>query len=235
MVPAASAVRAALAHAGQSAPAECCGVIVEGAYVPLENRATRFDSFVMDMRGFIAATRASPAEAIVHSHVGAPPQPSPADRAMCEKLGLPWLIISWPSGAWQVVEPCGFAAPLTGRTFAHGVHDCFSIIRDGLQRYAGIGIPDYERDWNWWNDGADLIAGQFAAAGFTLLPPGTPPKHCDVFGMRTPGAPVVNHLALFIAPDLILHQPAGRLSRQQLYDGAYQRMTALHLRHGALA
>ena len=82
---------------------------------------------------------------------------------------------------------------------------------------------------------ADLIARQFAEAGFQKLDAGTPPQHCDVFGMKTPGMSVVNHLALFLAPDRILHQPAGKLSQRQLYDGVYQRMTVLHLRHERLA
>jgi hypothetical protein len=53
--------------------------------------------------------------------------------------------------------------------------------------------------------------------------------------MQIPGSPVINHLALFIEPDLILHQLMGRLSQRQLYDGFFQKATALHLRHERLA
>ena len=73
---------------------------------------------------------------------------------MCEKLGLPWLIVSWPSGiGMPLFEPGGWTAPLVGRQFAHGVHDCFAIIRDGMRHYAGINIADFDRDWIWWNTG----------------------------------------------------------------------------------
>lgn len=226
---------AALDHAAAVQPVECCGVIAGGGYWPLENRTTDHDSFIMDMRSYCRIAAGHRIEAIVHSHVHLPPDPSEADRAMCEKLGLPWLIVSYPSGAWQVLEPCGWTAPLVGRQWAWGSQDCLAIVRDGLEAHAGIAIPDFDRDWNWWKDGEDLIQWHFRDAGFIALPPGDPPKHCDVFGMRIPGSPVVNHLALFLAPDLILHQLMGRLSRRQLYDGFFQKATHLHLRHEALA
>jgi proteasome lid subunit RPN8/RPN11 len=225
----------ALVHAERSAPRESCGVIAGNFYRPVENRATEHDSFVMDMRRYCEIARREKIEAIVHSHVDLPPFPSEADRTICEKLGLPWLIVSWPSSQWQVIEPCGFSAPLVGRHWAWGAQDCLAIIRDGLKHHAGIAVPDFDRDWNFWKRGEDLIARHFREAGFVALPENTPPKHCDVFGMQMPGSPVVNHLALFLAPDLILHQLMGQLSRRQLYDGFFQRSTVLHLRHEALA
>jgi proteasome lid subunit RPN8/RPN11 len=221
----------ALAHARRAAPAECCGAIAGGFYRPLANLATEHDSFVMDMRGFIAATRQHRAEAIVHSHVDHLPTPSEADRAMCEKLGLPWLIVSHPSGTWTVIEPCGWKAPLVGRQWAWGTQDCFGIVRDGLKTFAGIAIPDFGHDWNFWKEGGDPVGAHFAEAGFRVLPPGTPPRHCDVLGMKMPGSPVVSHLALFLEPDIILHQMAGRLSRRDLFDGLFQKLTFRHFRH----
>jgi proteasome lid subunit RPN8/RPN11 len=228
------AIEAVLAHAAATAPIECCGVIAGGRYWPLANLATDHDSFVMDMRGYIAVARDQTVTAIVHSHVNTTPDPSDADRAMCERLGMPWLIVAWPSGQWQVIEPCGWTAPLVGRQWAWGALDCLAIVRDGMQRHAGIHLPDFDRDWNWWKNGDDLIQWHFRAAGFVQLPPGEPPQHCDVFGMRMNGSPVANHLALFLAPDQILHQLMGRLSRRQLYDGVFQKKTVLHLRHERL-
>jgi cell wall-associated NlpC family hydrolase len=154
---------------------------------------------------------------------------------MCEKFDLPWLIVSWPSGQYAVVSPSGWRAALIGRQWAWKCQDCLSLVRDALWAEQGIAIPDFERDWNWWKDGGkNLIAAHFAEAGFIRLPPGTPPQHCDVFGMQMPGSPVVNHLALFWVPDQILHQLMGRLSRRQLYDGFFQKATRLHLRHERL-
>lgn len=228
-------VAAALEHATLHAPRETCGVIAGGKFCPIANRATEHDSFVMDMRAYVGIASAYRIEAIVHSHVGWTPHPSDADRAMCEKLGLPWLIVSVPSGAWTVVEPSGWTAPLVGRSWVWGCQDCLAVVRDGLRQIAGIEVPDFERGWEFWKGGADLIADQYAGTGFRALPAGTPPRHCDVFGIQMPGSPVVNHLALFLEPDLILHQLVGRPSRRELYDGRWQGLTRLHLRHGGAA
>jgi proteasome lid subunit RPN8/RPN11 len=224
-------ITAALDHAGLYAPRETCGVIAGGTYCPIANLATEHDAFVMDMRGYVAVACEHQVEAIVHSHVGLAPVPSEADRAMCEKLGLPWLIVSVPSGAWSVIEPSGWRAPLVGRDWAWGCQDCLGIVRDGLAAN-GITVPDFPRDWRFWDAGEDLIAEQFDSTGFHALPAGTLPEHLDVFGIQMPGSPVVNHLALFLAPDQILHQLVGRPSRRDLYDGRWQSLTRLHLRYG---
>jgi proteasome lid subunit RPN8/RPN11 len=227
-------IASAMAHAGQCDPLECCGVIgTDGQYYPLKNTATEFDTFVMDMAGYLEVVKQTPAAAIVHSHVWLPPIPSDGDKAMCEKTGLPWLIISWPTGNWQVIHPNGFRAPLVGRKWAWGTHDCYGLIRDGMAEEAQIAIPDFPREWLWWKDGGDIIAKQFKQAGFHQLPPGTPPKHCDVLGMRI-RSKVVNHLGLFLDPDVILHQMMGQLSVREVYGGFLADATELHLRHSKL-
>lgn len=218
--------------AAKCAPQEACGVIANNRFLPISNKATDFDSFIFDAREYIAISRDHEIEAIVHSHVGWTPHPSDADRAMCEKLALPWLIVSVPSGAWAVVEPSGWQAPLVGRSWVWGCQDCLAVVRDGLKQLAGIEVPDFERGWEFWKGGADLIAEQYAGTGFRALPAGTPPRHCDVFGIQMPSSPVINHLALFLDPDLILHQLVGRPSRREFYDGRWQGLTRLHLRHG---
>ena len=226
-------VAAALEHAAADNPLECCGVIAGGRYWPLKNTATERDAFVMDMRGFIEVEKQHKVEAIVHSHIYAQPVASDGDRAMCEKTGLPWLIVSWPLGNHLVIEPCGYRAPLIGRQWAWGTHDCYGLIRDGFQDYTGILLPDFPREWMWWKEGGDIIADQFAEAGFVRLPPDTPHRHCDLIGMRL-HAPVVNHLGLFLAPDILLHQLLGRLSVREPYGGVYLYATVLHLRHRQL-
>lgn len=226
-------ITAALAHAAECKPLEACGVIADGKYWPLENKATEHDTFVMDRAGYCRVSSAHEIQAIVHSHVYLPPSPSDGDRAMCEKLGLPWVIVSWPLGTHRVIEPCGYRAPLVGRKWAWGSHDCFGLIRDGFENETGILIPDFPRDWMWWKQGGNIIAEQFEQAGFVRLPPGTRARNADVFGMRIESK-VVNHLGLFIEPQSILHQLMGRPSARDTYGGFYQQVTELHLRHRAL-
>jgi proteasome lid subunit RPN8/RPN11 len=232
--PSAAQLAAALDHAGTCQPAESCGLIAAGEYRPLDNQSEAPDHFLLAAGDFVRLDKSLGVEAVVHSHVGHPPFPSENDRAGCERLRRPWLIVSWPGRDWHVIEPCGWRPPLVGRCFLWGVHDCFSLIRDGLKFYAGIAIPDFERPWAFWAHGADLIGDNFEAAGFDVLPAGADPQHCDVFGMRF-GGTVANHLALFVGPDQILHHPLGGLSQRALYDGLFQRATIQHFRHRSLA
>jgi proteasome lid subunit RPN8/RPN11 len=225
-------IAAALKHAEACQPLESCGVVADGKFHPITNRATEYDTFVMDMREFLALAKKHEIEAIVHSHVYAPPLASDADRAMCEATGKPWLIVSWPLGTHAVIEPSGWRAPLIGRKWAWGTHDCFGLIRDGLKDYAGLEIPDFERRWLWWERGEDIIAEQFKGAGFVEVDDDW--RHCDVIGMRIWPAKVVNHLGLFLHPDVMLHQMLGRLSAREVYGGVYQQATVLHLRHETL-
>jgi cell wall-associated NlpC family hydrolase len=187
----------------------------------------------MDRRGYCRIDAAHRIAAVVHSHVGLPPIASEADRAMCEKTGLPWLIVSHPGGRWAVIEPDGRRAPLVGRQWAWESQDCYSLVRDGFLAFTGMALPDFARDWQWWKNGGDMIAEQFSPSGFRSLPAGSAPMHCDVIAMRI-RSPVANHLALFLAPDQILHQMLGRLSVRELYGGFYQDATVLHLRHERL-
>jgi proteasome lid subunit RPN8/RPN11 len=232
--PSAENVTAALAHAEQSEPMECCGVIADGEYFRVPNQATVHDNFAMDMHRFRDIARKHTIEAVVHSHIYTPAIASDADKSSCELTQLPWLIVSWPMGRWSVIEPSGFRAPLVGRQWAWGSHDCFSLIRDGFESYTGIHLPDFDRDWMFWKQGNDLIRKNYMSAGFVELPQGTPPQHCDIMGMRI-HSPVINHLALFLADSpsggYILHQLQGRLSIREVYGGTYLHATELHLRH----
>jgi proteasome lid subunit RPN8/RPN11 len=224
---------AALAHAEACQPLESCGVVADGEFVAIPNKATDLDTFVMDMRAFCRLeAEHQKIEAIVHSHVYGQPTASDADRAMCEAVGKPWLIVAWPLGTHAVIEPCGYRAPLVGRKWAWGTHDCFGLIRDGMHDYAGIDLPEFPRDWLWWERGENIIADQFAEAGFVPVDDGW--RHCDVMGMRIWPSKVVNHLGLFLYPDVMLHQLLGRNSVREVYGGVYQSATLLHLRHREL-
>jgi proteasome lid subunit RPN8/RPN11 len=219
--------------AGEAQPREMCGVIVEGGgFIQIPNRATDVDTFVMDRHAFAQVSRTAKIIAIVHSHVFLPPIASEADRAMCEKLGLPWVIVSWPTGARRIIEPSGWMAPLVGREWGWGSQDCYGLLRDAYKSMANVDVPDFTRDWMWWESGQDIITENFQAAGFFRVD--EKPKHLDVLIMQI-HAPVPNHCAIFMEPDAILHHLMGRKSVREVYGGFYQRSTVLHLRHESLA
>jgi proteasome lid subunit RPN8/RPN11 len=216
-------------------PHEACGLVHAGRYYPLKNISpTPEDAFLIADADYVRFTKEiGVPEAVVHSHVFQPPIASEIDRVSCEQSGLPWLIVSTPSKTHSVIRPVGFRAPLVGRTWAWGVHDCFGVIRDGLSDYTGIVLPNVERQWEFWHSDFDFIRSKMEMMGLVELPAGTPLQHCDILGMRVHGK-VVNHLGLYLAPDKLLHQMSMRLSMLEVYGGTYQRLTELHMRHESL-
>lgn len=223
-------VAAAFEHAAACQPRECCGVVSGGKYHPIENIMTGFDTFAMDMRAYLAIDKVGKVEAIVHSHVYENPAPSDADLTMCEITAKPWLIVNWPTGAYTVTEPSGFTAPLVGRTWAWACHDCWTLVRDSFEHYTGIRLPYFDMPWNFWERDEELIPPLFAEAGLVAVE-GAEWRHCDIVAMQVWPSRVVNHMGLFLAPDTMLHQLAGRNSVREVYGGVYAKMTRFHLRH----
>lgn len=231
-------------HAAAEFPHECCGLVVfwpklaHASYVPCANLepALQQDRFVLDPQAWADVEDAGgEVLAIVHSHPNASAHPSMADRVMCERSGLPWLIMGWPSGVMTRTDPTGWRAPLIGREFAHGTLDCYTLIRDYYEHELGIALPDFERADGWWETpgapGSNLYRDNFAAAGFHLM--GGRPQAHDVLLMRV-AARVDNHAAVFVGDGTILHHLYGRLSCRDVWGDGWERHTTGVLRHQQL-
>ncbi|GMV76428.1 MAG: hypothetical protein AMXMBFR78_33770 [Rubrivivax sp.] len=232
---------AMLEHAAAEAPRECCGLLLgdpesgQCMYLPARNLATGDggqDRFTLDPQAWLDAEEfGQQVLAVVHSHPHASANPSMADRVQCERSGLPWLIVGWPSGAMVQVDPCGWSAPLEGREFAHGVLDCYTLAQDWYRREWGLVLPDFEREDGWWERGRGLhlYRDGLAAAGFR--PVGTTqPQHGDGLLMRVVSE-VENHGAVYLGDGMMLHHLYGQLSRRERWDWNWQRRTTLVVRH----
>lgn len=58
-----------------------------------------------------------------------------------------------------------------GRSFHHGVLDCWALCRDWYARECGLALPSPERHDKWWDDGhSNLYMDNLADAGFSVLP-----------------------------------------------------------------
>lgn len=216
-------------HARSVYPRESCGLLVDGRYLPCRNLSDGGDHFVMDPRDYARAEAIGVIEAVVHSHPDAPAHPSAADRVACEQTGVPWHIIGLPSGVWSGCSPCGYAAPLIGRPFYHGVLDCYSLIRDWYARERGITLRDFERPDGWWDHGANLYVDHFRDAGFVRvaadeIEPG------GVILMQI-HSPVPNHGAVYLGDGVILHHLCRRLSSREVYGGYWRKHSTHWLRY----
>jgi proteasome lid subunit RPN8/RPN11 len=228
-----SIIAALRAHAAREAPRECCGLVVEVSgvrqYWPCRNMAGSDAEFAIHPHDWAAAEDAGEIRAVCHSHPFASPEPSPADRTMCELTGLPWLIVNHPLGMVCQIAPSGYRAPLVGRSFVHGVHDCYSLIRDYYAWELGIELPDFPRAEKWWENGGDLYRAGFEQAGFAPLDAAAIAPH-DVILMQI-RARVPNHGAIYLGGNRILQHLLGKLSGRTIYGGWYQRCTTHVLRH----
>lgn len=231
---------AAITHAIAAYPAESCGLVVNvngvERYYACRNTATsKNDQFRLDPEDYAEAEDAGEIIAVVHSHPDAAPRPSEADRVSCEASGLPWYIYSVHRNDDGVVayfgedaiEPTGYEAPLIGRPFAHGVLDCFALIRDWYRRERGIEIQNYDRTDNWWLRGENLYIKHYEEAGFEVAK--GPLQVGDIIIMQI-RAPEPNHAGVYIGDGLFLHHLYGRLSSRDVYGGYWKENTRLIVR-----
>lgn len=231
------------AHAVAEFPRECCGLIVRAPdgerYVPCRNTAaTASEHFRLPGKEFAAAADKGELLALVHSHPNAPATPSDADRVQCELSELTWHIVSVGQidgvpecGDVQTIQPCGYVAPLVGRQFAHGILDCYTLLRDFYARELGIALRDYPRDDEWWKRGENLYEKHFREEGFAEI--ADEPRRGDVFLMQI-RSEEMNHAGVYLGDGQMLHHLHGRPSEKVPYGGYWLQRTTKTIRHRSM-
>lgn len=225
------------AHGAAEYPREACGVVVfsedaqDLTYVRCTNLAAGTSQFTISPLDLESAAALGEIRAIVHTHPDANPTPSAADRRGCLRSGLPWIIVNIPDMSMTVTLPehCE-VTPLIGRTFEHGVMDCYTLIQDYYASELGIDLPDHIRADKWWERGENLYVDNILQAGFRMLSSSEPHQIGDVilFTMRTA---VPTHGAVFVANDVILHHLPKRLSCRQPFLGVWPNLAYGIYRH----
>lgn len=220
------------AHAAESYPHECCGLIItrggKMAVVRSPNLAPDpYRSFLLD--SVLYFNNKDSVVAVYHSHPNRAPNASEADKASCSATGLPFLIISWPAGNIVSIMPDGYVSPLEEREFVYGVFDCLGLVRDYYQQELGIEIRNFDRPpFGWWTGDFDWIAHRYERAGFVQVGEAQPG---DVVVMQLGGANVPNHVGVYLEGGLLLHHSLFRLSCKQVYGGYWRKHTVRFLRH----
>ncbi|EER8653841.1 TPA: phage tail protein [Escherichia coli] len=219
---------AILAHARRCAPAESCGFVIstpEGErYLPCVNISAEPEAyFRIAPEDWLRAEMSGEIVALVHSHPGGLPWLSEADRRLQIKSALPWWLVSQGD-----IHKFRCVPHLTGRRFEHGVTDCYTLFRDAYH-LAGIDMPDFEREDDWWRNGQNLYLDNMEATGF-----------CRVSLSRAQagdillccfGASVANHAAIYCGNGELLHHLPEQLSKRERYSEKWQRRTHSVWRH----
>ena len=233
-------------HAAKEFPRESCGVVIivngKERYYPCANKAaTPNEHFVIDPKDRARAEDLGELVAIVHSHPIVSAQPSEADLVMCEKTGLEWHIVhvSVPDGETapkgqdiHSFRPSGYETPLVGRTFSHGILDCYTLVQDYYRRELGIELPWFERRDGWWDvPGYNLYLDNFRQCGFVPVPAESLREGDTILMQIRSKQNVPNHAAVYIGDGRILHHVMGRMSSRDVYDGYWQENTRMILRY----
>lgn len=220
-------------HAIQAKPQEACGLVVGKGSKQRLVRAKNLSheptkSFDLDPEAWLEVEDDETVIGIYHSHPQGNAQPSMTDRVGCEASGVPWHIVTL-EGHYTCMQPNGFVAPYLQRPYVHGVHDCYSIIRDWYKREWQLDLPNFERAYEWWDKGENLYVKHFASCDFKVIQ-SQEPQIGDAFFIQI-ASPVPNHAAIYIGDGMILHHVQGRLSTKDPYGGAWVKHTTHHLRH----
>jgi len=221
-------------HAVKETPREACAVLVifKGREILhiCKNKSIFNDQFSIDPKDYTEAALKGEVVGIIHSHVNISATPSEADRVSCEASGVEWHICSVPTAKWFSFTPSGFKAPLIGRTWAHGVLDCYSYVQDYYREKLGITLMDFDREFEWWDKGGELYCdANWTMAGFKKVMPEELRVHdALIFQIR---AKVPNHAGIYEGNDIFSHHLTRRLSSRDVYAGYYRKHTVKVLRY----
>lgn len=236
-----STLAEAIAHAEREYPREACGLVViqkgRERFWACRNIETEQgkDRFRLAPDDWAAAEESGEIVRVIHSHPDLPALPSDADLVGCENSGVPWTILGIPSGAVYSWEPTGYQAPLVGRTFHHGILDCYTLCRDYYRLEHGIELPNYDREDEWWLKGQTLYLDHFQEAGFFEIEVADLRRGDAVLmSIGSPHSPTPNHAAVYLGDQQILQHLQDRLSSRDIFGGYFMKCTTHFLRHEAL-
>ena len=235
----------AFKHAEKEYPKESCGVVYvpmdkeDMVYYPCRNMAARDEHFFIRPQDYADCEDRGKILKIVHSHPNYPAKPSQADMAACEKSGLPWVILGWPSKTLKEIEPHGYVPPLEGREFSFGILDCYTIVVDYYRDVLGIHINDHEREDHFWERNVDHYCDEnFKKEGFVVVDFDNIQEHDLIFmALRSK---VMNHVGVFLGfksfggrtnVPVMLHHLQDRLSEKIVYGGFWHKNMRRILRH----
>lgn len=223
-------------HADAEFPRESCGVLVQtrfrAEYCPCRNISKHDGNFEIDPLDYMAATKMGEIVGVVHSHPRGPRGLTDTDLEWMRKGRVPWWVYDYLSGTWVSADPTEEPLKYRGIRYSFGEHDCGSIVCDFYREEFGIELPRVECSGpHFWTTGLETpYEDSLAETPFYEIPK-SEIRFGDLALMKTLGSKVINHAAIVISPNLILHHAYGKLSSVVAYSERFERETAFCVRH----
>lgn len=163
-----------------------------------------------------------------HFYQGAAADPTQwTDIDIAEEAAIPFYLYDLQSGTWAEHIPASYTVQMEGRRFIWGFDDCYGTARHWYRQKLGLNLRDYDRDETFSETDSTAIMDNFAHEGFVRMDPATTAikLHDALLFDLTTRCP--QHLAIFTAPQRMLHHPLNSLSHIDLIDGRW----VSHLKH----
>lgn len=224
----------AIRHGIDCSPSESCGlvVIIKGkeVYFPCKNLSQDDEYFVLDPLDYAAAEDKGEVKYVVHSHPTTPAVESMEDKIGCEASALPWYIFNPFTEDFRLIEPNGYVPPLCGRPWVWNHSDCWTLVRDWFLEH-GVELKDWDRPAtpDLFND-SPMFDNCWNDTGFYLLSESEPllPGDCLLMALYSNK---LNHVAVYLGNNQILHHVRNRLSTRDQYNQRWKDCTGRRLRY----
>lgn len=196
------------AEANKEFPKEAVWLITKKGCKRVKNVHEQPESYFRISEAETKKAMAAGLLAVVHTHPNGEAIPSSSDMAGQISTRVPWGILTCDGVGTSAIVWWGDGVekpPLIGRTFRHGVTDCYALIKDYYDLELGIKLPDFPRDWAWWNEDQNLFEQGFTKAGFKQID-ASDAQPGDVWLAKIGNVEVANHGGVLLENDLMIHQ-----------------------------
>ena len=218
-------------HAQICYPRESCGIVAGGEYFGITNTHREPGKhFRIDPKILVHyRNRFERIDGIMHSHPNGPDFPSYEDQLAQRDTATAWGIVVVREGFAE--DPFFFGdeapvPPLIGRTFRHGVTDCYALVRDWFRTEMDVLLPNFPRKNKWWED-ENMFLDHFQEAGFERIERIEKRGDCVIGSILSK---VPNHTGVYEGDGLLLHHLCNRLSRREPI-GPWIKHVDYHLRY----
>ena len=228
-------------HALKEFPNECCGFICvnyvgEVTVLPCENKAYNKKSrFVIDTNMYYEAAKLGHIAAFYHSHADEFVRPendkfSTADIDISNESGIPALLYVLPQDTWHVHIPDSYEHyKLIGRPFVWGIWDCYSVVRDFYRETYNWNLGFYFPPKTYDRHTDFGYEKNFSKEGFEPIPLDEL-QYGDAILFKMAGSDHINHSAVYLGGNKVLHQPINKTSNELILDERYLKYVSLTLR-----